>query len=132
MACLFTINRSSVLHSMQTAFHFSRIKTSLITNGFNDWQNIYAALKPHEQSSDHGNCMTSFAHLSNADGGRVDSSNVVQVADEKRYWRSILKCVVATDKFLAFRGLAFRGKNETFGSPHNGNFLGALKLLVEF
>ena len=35
-------------------------------------------------------------------------------------------------KFLASRGLVLREKNEIFGSPHNGNFLGALKLLAEF
>ncbi|GFX81745.1 hypothetical protein TNCV_317491 [Trichonephila clavipes] len=27
------------------------------------------------------------------------------------------------------RGLAFRGTEEVLGSPHNGNFMGALKLL---
>ncbi|GFS99845.1 zinc finger MYM-type protein 1 [Trichonephila clavipes] len=29
-------------------------------------------------------------------------------------------------------GLAFRGTEEGFGSPHNGNFIGALELLAEF
>ncbi|GFV62547.1 zinc finger MYM-type protein 1 [Trichonephila clavipes] len=35
-------------------------------------------------------------------------------------------------KYLAIRGLAFRGKEEGFGSPHNGNFMGVLELLAEF
>ncbi|GFU11699.1 zinc finger MYM-type protein 1 [Trichonephila clavipes] len=32
----------------------------------------------------------------------------------------------------AIRGLAFRGTEEGFGSPYNGNFMGALELLAEF
>ena len=33
---------------------------------------------------------------------------------------------------LAERGLAFRGDDETFGSPNNGNFLGLLELIAKF
>ena len=33
--------------------------------------------------------------------------------------------------FLAERNLAFRGSNEIFGSPHNGNFLGVFGLLAK-
>ncbi|GFX10806.1 zinc finger MYM-type protein 1 [Trichonephila clavipes] len=43
-----------------------------------------------------------------------------------------LKRVAAVVKYLAIRGLAFRGTEEVFGSPHNGNFMGALELLAEF
>ena len=35
-------------------------------------------------------------------------------------------------RFLAERGLAFRGSDETVGSPHNGNYLGALELVSKF
>lgn len=35
-------------------------------------------------------------------------------------------------KFLAERGLAFRGTNELIGSPQNGNYLGILELLAKF
>ena len=34
--------------------------------------------------------------------------------------------------FLASRGLAFRGENQTIGSSKNGNILGILELLSEF
>ncbi len=43
---------------------------------------------------------------------------------EAEYWNKILKRVVSIIKFLAERGLAFRGDNEVFGSPNNGNDLG--------
>ncbi|XP_071042416.1 zinc finger MYM-type protein 1-like [Parasteatoda tepidariorum] len=35
-------------------------------------------------------------------------------------------------QILSIRDLAFRGSEEVFGSPHNGNFMGALELLAEF
>jgi len=35
-------------------------------------------------------------------------------------------------KFLAARGLAFRGENEMIGSNANGNYLGVLELLSKF
>ncbi|GFX78342.1 hypothetical protein TNCV_345391 [Trichonephila clavipes] len=33
---------------------------------------------------------------------------------------------------LGVQGLALRGTEEVFGSPRNGNFMGALELLDEF
>ena len=33
---------------------------------------------------------------------------------------------------MAERGLPFRGDKETFGSPHNGNFLGLLEPIAKF
>ena len=40
--------------------------------------------------------------------------------------------VVEVICLLAEHGLAFRGKDETFGSPYNGNFLGVLELIAKF
>jgi len=33
---------------------------------------------------------------------------------------------------LSERGLAFRGSDETIGSPHNGNYLGIIELISKF
>lgn len=48
------------------------------------------------------------------------------------YWRNVLQRVVAVVKKLGSRGLAFRGKNEQFGSNKNGNFMMCLELISEF
>ena len=57
----------------------------------------------------------------------------IQLKQEQPYWQNnVLKRVVHVIKFLVERGLAFRGANETFGSPHNGNFLGILELISQF
>ncbi|GFW77453.1 DUF4371 domain-containing protein [Trichonephila clavipes] len=55
-----------------------------------------------------------------------------QIKKDKEYYHNILKRVIAVVKYLAVRGLAFRGTEEVFGSPHNGNFMSALELLAEF
>ena len=33
---------------------------------------------------------------------------------------------------MSQRGLAFRGDDDLFGSPHNGNYMGVLELLSKF
>ena len=46
---------------------------------------------------------------------RIDCTLVTQQEEERKYWRDVLKHVVETIKFLAQRGLSFRGSQETFG-----------------
>uniref|UniRef100_A0A0L8GYV2 Uncharacterized protein n=1 Tax=Octopus bimaculoides TaxID=37653 RepID=A0A0L8GYV2_OCTBM len=48
------------------------------------------------------------------------------------YYFEVLKRVVAVIKFLSERGLAFRGDEEKWGSPDNGNFMGAIEPVAEF
>jgi len=43
-----------------------------------------------------------------------------------------LKRVVSIIKKLASRGLPFRGQEEIFGSPKNGNYMMLIELLSEF
>jgi len=51
---------------------------------------------------------------------------------EQYYWQQVLERIVAVVKFLATRGLVFRGENEKIGSRLNGNYLGVLELLSKF
>ncbi|KAL4084120.1 hypothetical protein QTP88_027955, partial [Uroleucon formosanum] len=64
--------------------------------------------------------------------GRIDQELAMQELQQIEYWRKILRIIVSTIKFIAERGLAFRGDNEIVGSPRNGNFLGILELLAEY
>ena len=48
---------------------------------------------------------------------------------EQQYWWQRITAVICT---LAERGLPFRGDNEQFGSPNNGNYLGLLELVAKF
>ena len=51
---------------------------------------------------------------------------------EQDYWKHVLQRVVEVICVVVERGLAFRGKDETFGLPCNGNFLGILELIAKF
>lgn len=62
----------------------------------------------------------------------VDKQLQDQSKKETEYYHNVLKRLIAVIKFLSIRGLAFRGSEEVFGSPHNGNFMGTLDLLAEF
>lgn len=51
---------------------------------------------------------------------------------EKNYWKEVLRRLIAVIITLAERGLPFRGTNEHFGVPDNGNYLGLLELVAQF
>ncbi|GBP90079.1 Zinc finger MYM-type protein 1 [Eumeta japonica] len=74
-----------------------------------------------ENSARHKSSILSMKTRSAIDG-RLDNLLQVQIDEEITYWRNVLKRVVAVVKRLCSRGLAFRGKNEKFGDPHNGNY----------
>lgn len=85
----------------------------------------------HENSSAHRQSMMKYVSRSKT-MARVDSLLISQYNTEINYWRNVLKRIVAVVKFLASRGLGFRGDDEIFGSQNNGNYLGCLELISEF
>jgi hypothetical protein len=105
-------------------------QSSLVKDGFDAWDHINR-LSDHEQSSDHRQALAQYS-IRVANKETLDRVLVDEMEKEKNYWREVLKRVVSTVKFLAGRGLAFRGSDEKFGSPNNGNFLGCLELLAEY
>lgn len=101
------------------------------TEGFDDWKNANNLLKRHEESTAHRQAIISLLVRKNNDA-RVDSQLVSQIETEQKYWRTLLERITSVIQFLAERGLAFRGSNETIGSPYNGNYLGLLELIAKF
>ena len=67
-----------------------------------------------------------------ANQGTVDSELKKQLNVECEYWRQVLQRVVSVVRFLAERGLAFRGRSHKFGDGNNGNYLGCMELISEF
>lgn len=102
-----------------------------VNEGFNDWKNAGNLILRHEESSSHRQCLISMLARKNK-RGRVDAELVKQIETERAYWQNILQRVVEIIRFLAERGLAFRGSDEKVGSPSNGNYLGILELLSKF
>ncbi|GFS94179.1 zinc finger MYM-type protein 1 [Trichonephila clavipes] len=58
----------------------------------------------------------------------LDKQLQEQLRKDTEYYHTVLKRVIAAVKYLAIIGLAFRGTEEVFGFPHNGNFMGALEI----
>lgn len=75
--------------------------------------------------------MTHFVTRANT-LGKIDSGLHQQYITEISYWQDVLRRVVSVIKFLAKRGLLFRGKDEKIGSIRNGNFLGCIELISEY
>lgn len=99
--------------------------------GVSYWKNTYERLQEHENSAVHRNSVLClFQHLSTA--AWIDSKLVEGYEAECLHWRNILRHVVACIKFLAIRGLAFYGDDETVNYPYNSNFLACLELLSLF
>ena len=104
---------------------------SVFRTGFCDWKNCHSRVVEHEKSADHTASVT--ARMTRVImAGRVDCTLVKQLKDENNYWREVLRRVVKTVKFLAERGLPFRGTDEKFGSQTNGNYLGIMELIAKF
>nr|XP_042914001.1 uncharacterized protein LOC122274127 [Parasteatoda tepidariorum] len=109
---------------------FSKIP-SQYTTGFTDWKHIGTCLENHENSNEHKKSMLVWLTLKE-NRSVLDKQLLKQLRKETEYYHNVLKRVIAVVKFVSKRGLAFRGSEEVFGSPNNGNFRGALELLAEF
>lgn len=108
------------LSSQQNAF----------TYGYSDWKHPDRILA-HEKSASHRESMLALLRRTR-NVGTVDAVLRQQRDDVAKYWREVLRRVVAVIKFLSVRGLAFRGDNELLGSSSNGNYLGLMELIAEF
>lgn len=67
-----------------------------------------------------------------ADCGTVDSELRKQFNEECECWTQVLQRVVTVVKYLAERGLAFRGDSHKFGDTNNGSHLGSMELISQF
>ncbi|XP_039315251.1 zinc finger MYM-type protein 1-like [Solenopsis invicta] len=109
---------------------FNESDTSF-TTGFNDWKHGLKSISDHENSSEHKTNLYTYIRRTKV-VGRIDTELQLQLNEERNYWIEVFRRIVAVIKFLASRGLPFRGSNEIFGSNRNGNYLGMLELISEF
>ncbi|XP_047139209.1 zinc finger MYM-type protein 5-like [Hydra vulgaris] len=108
--------------------------SALATSGFDSWSNIHTRLEDHEKSKKHLQCTLNCYELQQrlSTGLTVDTLNEKLIRQETKRWNQVFERLVASVQFLAERNLAFRGSEEQFGNPHNGNFLGVIELLGKF
>ena len=105
--------------------------TNFVVSGFNDWSNCGKIIKFHENTPGHRVCVKSWLLRSEATGC-VDAKLQENLKEERRYFQAVLRRVIEIIKFLAQRGLAFRGDDEVFGSSNNRNYMGILELIAKF
>ena len=98
---------------------------SLFTTGFNDWGKGHEKIDAHRKSPQHRNAVSATIIRSKINCG-IDKSLIVEFETETKYWRNVPFCVLDVLKFLCELGLAIRGKDESIGSVHNGNYLGII------
>ena len=73
-----------------------------------------------------------LTYLTRKRGYTLTSKLEEQIKVEQQYWWHVVERIAAVICTLAERGLPFRGDNEQFGSPNNGNYLGLLELVAKF
>ncbi|XP_059290873.1 uncharacterized protein LOC132044404 [Lycium ferocissimum] len=78
--------------------------SKLASEGSNDWRNLSAKLKDHEE----------------------------QINRDRAHWKNVLSRIIAVIKTLGKNNLAFRGKNEKTYQESNGNFLSLIEMIAEF
>jgi len=101
--------------------------------GFTNWKKCNEVLQEHETSKNHAESVKIwFSRIKKDCNSVIDIELKKDIENQTSYWKNVLHRIVETVTFLASRGLAFRGDNQTFGSKRNGNYLGCLELLAKF
>lgn len=103
-------------------------------NGYSDWKNISRALKIHESSKNHLECVQKWMELDIRlkTGKTIDEEHKRLLEIERRHWREVLKTIVATIQLCSSQMLAFRGTSDKLFEKNNGNFLKIMELLGKF
>lgn len=110
---------------------FGEKRCGLFTDkGFDDWKHENL-ISNHETTTSHYAAARIFAQRT-LQLNHVCAQLTKQINDETNYWKEVLKRIVTVIRFIASRGLPFRGSNNHFGNPNNGNYLGILELLSEY
>eukprot|EP00733_Pompholyxophrys_punicea_P001636 Pompholyxophrys_punicea_v1_NODE_897_length_1163_cov_2.349278.p1 type:complete len:122 gc:universal NODE_897_length_1163_cov_2.349278:1016-651(-) len=115
MALVFAFIWESFLFCMSPIF-----KKPSVFHGFSHWKHL-SYIEDHEQSIKHRR--SSLTYLSQQKSP-IQRQLRVQIDEEKRYWHEVLRRVVSVVKFLATRGLAFKGDNEIIGSQKQWQLFG--------
>ncbi|KAJ8684862.1 hypothetical protein QAD02_020655 [Eretmocerus hayati] len=110
---------------------FSNKDISFSSTGFSDWRNDRRRVEEHENGSEHKDSIKIYMKRKCA-MGCIDEKIAKQFDDEYKHWQNVIRRLISAIKFLASRGLAFRGTNQEIGSTKNGNYLGVLELLSEY
>ena len=99
--------------------------------GFNGWKHVSEYIGYHERSLNHSSSLK-ISLQGSTQKDRVNAQPIEMFESKFKYMKNVLHRVVNVVKFLATRGLAFRGSEETFGFQANGNYLGVIELNSQY
>ena len=132
-----TINREWLIYSPSkgvvfcfVCHLFSHDHSQISFFGFDDWKND-KRIKEHEDGREHKDCLIIYSKRKST-VGRVDDALIQKLNNECIYWKDLLFRIVRVIKYIASRGLAFRGSDQKLGSTKNGNYLGLIELIGDF
>ena len=107
---------------------FLNAKRHLQEVGFLTWW-MYSELRKITDRMEHNRVVLNWI-IRKSNTGTVDQHLQEQIRKMQHNFE-LLKRVEAVIKFLTERDLAFRGHRKKWGSPNNGNFMGAIELIAE-
>ncbi|KAL7132161.1 hypothetical protein ABFS83_12G053200, partial [Erythranthe nasuta] len=115
-------------------FKFMNTKSTLATDGVNDWKHLGAKLKQHENSVEHLTNLRACVELQVRlnKNSTIDKELQEQIKSNTKHWKHVMLRIIVVVKCLATHNLAFRGTHEKIYEDGNGNFLGILEMIAEF
>eukprot|EP00795_Rhopilema_esculentum_P009747 gene9747-18255_t len=105
--------------------------TALASSGFDYWKHP-ESISQHERSDAHFENVKLCTAFANGEGWLIESQHIKLLQQEEEHGKGVIIRVIEAVRFLAERGLAFRGDSHVIGHPKNGNFLGIIELLSKF
>jgi hypothetical protein len=109
-------------------------RTSLASDGFNDWAHLFPALKSHESSNSHmkfyQECIEAESRLKG--GNTVDKLEQLLIQKELERWKNVLTRLMIITLYLAENNMAFWGLSNKLYTHNNGKLLGLVQLSAKF
>jgi hypothetical protein len=114
-------------------------RTSLTSDGFNDWAHLSPALKSHESSKSHMKFYQEWREAESRIEGRntTDKLEELLIQKESERWKNILTRLMNITLYLAenninINKITFRGSSDKLYAHNNGKYLGLVQLLAKF
>lgn len=112
----------------------NKARTSLATEGSQDWTHMSFILKSHETSTSHFLAEKKWMETQL----RLETKNAIDqhfqdsLIKQRKHWRDVLERLMQITQLLAERNLAFRGSSDRLFTPNNGNFLAIVQFLGKY
>lgn len=105
----------------------------LATEGQQDWVNLDALLKQHENSKDHCSNMVKWKEfvLRLSKRKTISETEMGLLEAEKNRWRDVLTCLISIIQSLAEGNLALGGSVDTLHQTNSGNFLIEVEVMAK-